>query len=98
MMQSMYLFMVIMTIFDDFTDPISDTFHQIFGSELLLGIFVFIIIMILVFIFGLGFIVGSVVFIPAMFLVFGFIPSGRIILAIILGLFVGLGLHRLMRR
>jgi hypothetical protein len=87
-----------MTIFNEATDPINELFISIFGSELIIGVFLFIIILIFTFIFGLGMLVGSVVLIPALFLVFGFIPSGRIILAIILGFFVGIGLNRLIRR
>ena len=97
-MINMLASLVIMGIFDDVGQTIYNLFYSIFGSELIMGAFLFLIFMFLIFIFGLGFLVGSVVLIPAMFLVFRFIPSGRIILAIILGMFVGLGLHRLLRR
>ena len=97
-MLSMTASLIIMGIFDDVGQTIYNMFYSIFGSELIIGVFVFLIFMFLIFIFGLGFLVGSVVIIPALFLVFRFIPSGKIILAIILGLFVGLGLQRLLRR
>ena len=97
-MINMLASLVIMGIFDDIGQTIYNLFYSIFGSELIMGAFLFLIFMFLIFIFGLGFLVGSVVLIPALFLVFRFIPSGRIILAIILGMFVGLGLHRLLRR
>jgi hypothetical protein len=95
---------IVMTIFDDFLRPIrelflgSDDVVGILGSELLVGIFLFIILFIFTFIFGLGMIVGSVALIPALFLVFGYIPSGRILLAIVLGLMVGLGFQRMVKR
>lgn len=91
-------YLTMMSIFDSFTQPIGDLFRQILGSDLLIGIFIFLVVMLLVFIFGLGFLVGSVVLIPAMFLIFQYIPPLRIIFAIVMGLFVGLGLHRLIRR
>lgn len=91
-------FLLLLDIWQDATGPIGDMFMQIFGSELILGVFLFLILFILTFIFGLGMLVGSVVFVPAMFLVFRYIPSGRILIAIVLGLLVGMGLNRLIRR
>jgi hypothetical protein len=91
--------MILLDIWSDITDPImNQMIMPIFGSELLVGVFFFIIILIFTFIFGLGILVGIVPLIPAMFIVFGFIPSGRIILALILGFMVGIGLNRLIRR
>lgn len=95
---------VIMTMFDDIAGPIVDIFMGtpetagLFGDPLLMGIFLFIIFFIFTFIFGLGLLVGSVVLIPALFLVFEWIPQGQIILAIILGLIFGMALNRLIRR
>jgi hypothetical protein len=68
------------------------------GNTMLLGAFILIIFLILTMMFGLGMLVGTVVIIPALFAVFGFIPDLRIIIAIIAGLLFGLGLHKLVRR
>ena len=95
---NMLLSLILMNIIEEVTGPIGETFMDLFGSELILGVFLFMIILIFTFIFGLGMIVGSVVLIPAMFLVFKYIPSGRIILAIMLGLLFGMALNRLIRR
>ena len=95
---NMFLSLILMNIIEEVTGPIGETFADLFGSELILGVFLFMIILIFTFIFGLGMIVGSVVLIPAMFLVFKYIPSGRIILAIMLGLLFGMALNRLIRR
>ena len=88
--------LIVMTIGE--TSEEIGVLSEIFGSELLLGIFIFLFIVIFTLILGLGMLVGSVVLIPAMFLVFEYIPSGRIILAIILGFIVGIGLHKIIRR
>lgn len=82
----------------EITEPIGDALSSVFGSAELMGIFCFIIIMILTLVFGLGMVVGCVVLIPALFLVFEFIPAGRIIVAIILGFVVGIGLNKIIRR
>jgi hypothetical protein len=84
--------------FDDVGEEIGSAFDLLFGSDLLLGVFIFLVIMVLTFIFGFGMVVGSVVLIPSMFLVFEFIPSARIMFAIIIGIIVGLGLQKLIRR
>jgi hypothetical protein len=84
--------------FGDVGEEIGNAFHLLFGSKEILGVFVFLVIMILTFIFGFGMIVGSVVLIPAMFLVFEFIPSAQVMFAIIIGIIVGLGLQKLIRR
>jgi hypothetical protein len=84
--------------FGDVGEEIGEAFGLLFGSDVILGIFVFLVIMILTFIFGFGMIVGTVVIIPGMFLVFEFIPSARIMFALIIGLIVGLGLQKLIRR
>jgi len=102
-MNILYAF-VIMSIIEDITGPIYDIFAGtpetagLFGDPLLMGIFLFIIFLIFTFIFGLGMLVGSVVLIPALYLVFEWIPEGQIILAIILGLIFGMALNRLIRR
>ena len=98
MIESMICNMILLDIWSDVTDPIMEMLMGIFGSELILGVFIFLIILIFTFIFGLGMLVGIVPLIPAMFIVFGFIPSGRIILALILGFVVGIGLNKLIRR
>ena len=96
--------LILLSIWDDITGPIVDVFvgtsetAGMFGDPLLMGIFLFIIFLIFTFIFGLGMLVGSVVLIPALYLVFEWIPEGQIILAIILGLLFGMALNRLIRR
>jgi hypothetical protein len=98
MIESLLQNMILLDIWSDVTDPIMQMLMSIFGSELVLGVFIFLIIVIFTFIFGLGMLVGIVPLIPGMFIVFGYIPSGRIILALILGFFVGIGLNKLIRR
>lgn len=94
MIDDLFILATIQTVIDS----IGGMFMGIFGSELYLGIFIFLFLMIFTLVLGLGMLVGSVVLIPGLFLVFKYIPSGRIILAIVLGLFVGIGLNQLIRR
>ena len=74
----------------------------IFGGGLdtnsFLGIFIFLILFVLTALFGMGMLVGSVIFIPSVFAVIGYIPELNIIVAIIVGIIFGLGLNRLVRR
>lgn len=70
----------------------------IIGNEFLLGGFIFLILLLLTLMFGLGMLIGAVVIIPSLFAVFNFIPDLRIIVAIILGLVIGIGLHHLIKR
>jgi hypothetical protein len=80
-------------------DPIGEMFQDIMGyDENLLGIFILLIFLIMTVMFGLSILIGTVVLIPALFAVFQYIPPLRIIVAIILGLIFGMGLHKLFRR
>lgn len=85
-------------IIETITDEIGSTFDQIFGAPLLLGIFIFLFFFIFTLLLGIGMIVGSVILIPAMFLVFEYVPGFKIVIAIVLGLIFGLGLNKLIRR
>ena len=85
-------------------DPIYELFMGneemmgIFESELLLGGFIFLVLMLMTLMFGLGMLIGSVVIIPSLFAIFNYVPNLRVIVAIILGLMFGLGLNRMIRR
>ena len=82
------------------TDPLGHGHNitGIMGDPTLTGLFLFLILFVLTMVFGLGMLIGSVVIIPSMFAVFQYIPELRIVVAIILGLVFGMGLHRLVRR
>jgi hypothetical protein len=86
------------TEYGDITDEIGGTYDSIFGSTLLIGIVIFLFFFIVTLLLGLGMLVGSVVLLPSLFIVFEFIPSLRIIVAIALGLIFGLALNKLIRR
>ena len=68
------------------------------GDSILLGVFIFMILLVLTLMFGLGMLVGSVILIPSLFAVFNYVPSLRVVVAIICGLIFGLGLHKFVRR
>lgn len=85
-------------LIENLTEEIGNTFSQIFGSDLLFGIFIFIFFFIFTLLLGIGMLVGSTILVPAMFVVFEYIPSFSIVVAIILGLLFGLGLNKLIRR
>ena len=84
-------------LIDDVLGPIGETFGQITGSDAIIGILVFLFFFIFTMLLGLGMLVGSTVIIPAMFVVFKFIPSFAIIVALILGIIFGLGLNRIIK-
>jgi len=90
--------MSMLMLIDDVSSEIGDLFSTVFGSQLLLGIFIFIFFFIFTLLLGLGMLVGSTIIIPAMFVVFEFVPSFAIIVGIVLGLLFGLGMNRLVRR
>lgn len=68
------------------------------GDPVVIAIIFFLFFFILVGYFGLGMLVGSVVLLPLMFALFQYLPPLRIIVAIILGLVLGFGMHRIIRR
>jgi len=89
---------IFLTAMGDIFSEIHDAFYTLFGSELMIAGIVFLFFLIFTLILGLGMLVGSVVLLPAMFLVFDFAPDMRIFIAIFAGLIVGLGLHKLINR
>ena len=76
----------------------TDKFSPIFGSPEILAVVIFIFIMVFTLVLGLGMLVGCVVVIPGLFLVFAYVPDFQIFIAIILGLIVGLGLNKVIKR
>lgn len=88
---------IVLTTSDVFGE-VYETFHALFGSDLIIAGILFLFFLVFTLILGLGMIIGSVVLIPAMFLIFDFVPDLRIFVAIFLGLFVGLGLHKFISR
>jgi hypothetical protein len=84
------------------TDPVTHVTSYVTGifegDPMLLGAFIFMIFLILTLILGLGILIGSTVLLPALFVVFHYIPDLRIIIAIFAGLIFGMALHRIVRR
>jgi len=76
----------------------TDAFSPIFGSPEVLAAVIFIFIMVFTLILGLGMLVGCVVIIPGLFLVFSYVPDIQIFIAIALGLVVGIGLNKIIKR
>lgn len=90
--------LIVMINVSEITDLIGDLFMTLLGSELLIGALLFMFFMIFTLILGLGMLVGSVIIIPSLFLVFEFIPDIKIIVAIVIGMIVGLALNKIIRR
>lgn len=97
-MNTTYLFPFIVMATSDIFGEIYETMHALFGSDLILGAIIFLFFLVFTLVLGLGMVIGSVVLIPAMFLIFDYIPDMRIFVAIFLGLIVGLGLHKFINR
>lgn len=89
---------IVMVNVNEIAELVGGLFTTIFGSDLLIGVVLFMFFMILTLIIGLGMVVGSVVLIPSLFLVFQYIPDIKIIVAIVIGMLVGLALNKLIRR
>jgi len=68
------------------------------GSPELLALFIFLFFLVTTFFLGLGMIVGSVVIIPALFAIFQWIPTLKIIVGLLCGLLFGFALQRIYRR
>jgi len=75
-----------------------NTYSDILGNSALIGILLFIFFFVVTLILGLGMLVGSVVLLPAMFMVFEFADDFKIIVAIVLGLIFGMALNKIIRR
>lgn len=88
---------IVLTTSDAFHE-IYETMHSVFGSDIILGAMIFLFFLVFTLVLGLGMLIGSVVLIPSMFLIFDFVPDLQIFVAIFLGLFVGLGLHKFINR
>ena len=99
----MMLSLVVFTMFDNITEGIGKIFTDpnigIFGSDpALMGLFVFMIFLVLTLVFGLGMLIGSVVLIPSLFLIFQWVPDLKIIVAMIFGVIAGMFFNRLVKR
>ncbi len=106
-MLDFFILLIIDLNWSEITNPIYELFagnessgvSGVIGADpMIIGAFIFVALLILTLMFGLGMLVGTVIIIPSLFAVFDFIPDLRIIVAIITGLIFGLGLHRLIRR
>lgn len=101
------------TAWDNITRGIGDMFlgngtqgvEGIFGGmggsaigEIVLGLLILMFFLFMTIVYGMGMVVGSVILIPSLFAVFQFIPPLRIIVAIVLGIVLGLALHRFVKR
>jgi len=90
--------MIILTASGDIFHEIYQSMHNLMGSDLILAGIIFLFFFVFTLILGLGMLIGSVVLIPAMFLLFEFVPDLKIFIALFLGLFVGLALHKFINR
>jgi len=96
-MNTTYLFPFIVMATSDIFNEIYEAMSMLMSDQII-GILIFLFFLIFTLILGLGMVIGSVVMIPALFLVFKYIPDMRIFVAIFLGLLVGLGLHKFINR
>ena len=80
------------------TNAIGGLFSDILGSQLYVGILLFLIISLFAFVYGLGVEVASIILTPTMILVMVFIEPLRPILGVFVGILIGIMLIRLYRR
>lgn len=86
----------------NWTDPSTGTSHYVTGllggDPIIVAMLIFLFFLIMVGLFGMGMLIGSVVILPMLFFLFQWIPPLRIVVAIIIGIIFGIGLHRIIRR
>lgn len=86
----------------NWTDPTTGIAHWspgiLGGDPTVIALIMFLFFFILIGLFGLGFLIGSVVLLPMMFALFQYVPPLRIIVAIVVGIIFGMGLHRIIKR
>ncbi len=104
---------MITTPWDDITRKIGELFmgnasHNITGifgpmggsavGETVLGTIILMFFLFLTAVYGMGILIGSAVLIPALFIVFNYIPPLRIVVGLFIGIIFGIGLHRYAKR
>jgi hypothetical protein len=89
---------ILFTVWNNLTDPINSMVTDMIGNPLIIGATVFLWITFIAMILFIPFEAMIVIWVPLTFLVGIWIPSLRIILGIMLGILIGLGLVKWIRR
>lgn len=96
-MEFMFPF-IVMTIWDSLIDPFGQLANDLLGSPLLIGITILMFFILFMTLLLIPFEAMVVPLIPTFFIVFTYIPQLRIIVGICVGIGIGLGLIKWVRR
>ncbi len=77
---------------------IEDFLFSLIGSPLIFGVIIFLIFFSMMIAVKVNYSAGVVCFVPVSFLVFEYIPMGKIIFGLLWGIIFGLALLKVMRR
>jgi len=90
--------LIVMATFNDLLTPINSMVNDMIGNPLIIGAVVFLWITFIAMLLFIPFEAMVVIWVPLVFLVGYWIPTLRIILGIMLGILIGLGLIKWVRR
>jgi hypothetical protein len=91
-------FLPVLTAWSDLLGPIESMVNDMIGNPLIIGAVIFLWITFIALLMFIPFEAMIVIWVPLTFLVGYWIPSLRIILGIMLGILIGLGLIKWIRR
>lgn len=89
---------IVMSIWDMLIDPFVDLSENLLGNPLLIGAVILLFFIMFMLVLFIPFEAQVTIYIPMFFIVFEYIPSLRIVIAIIVGIGIGLGLIKWVRR
>jgi len=91
-------FFVVMSIWDTFIDPFVYLAENLIGHPILIGVVVFLFLTMFGLLMFIPFEAMVVIWIPTCFLIAYYIPPLQIVVAIMVGIVIGLGLLKWIRR
>lgn len=101
-MKNLYLFgilpFIVLTSWGNLLEPIEDLAYNLVGNPLVMGAIIFIFITFFSLLLFIPFEAMVVIWVPTSFLMMIFIPVLRLVLGVLLGLLIGIGLLKWLRR
>lgn len=89
---------IIADIWTNITAPIVDLSNDLLGSPILVAVIIFLFFFTFIIILYIPFVAGITVLIPTLYLVFQYVEALRIVVGILIGLVIGMGLIKWLRR
>jgi len=92
------LLMSIVANWDGLMNPINDMLNGLFGNPLLIGLVGLLFFLMIILTLKITFIAMTTIMFPLLFIVFMSVPQLQIIIGIMVGILIGLGLVKWVRR